>query len=104
MYKDKRYAMLKDAIESGKVTEFTHIFDYVPKTTIRKDVKRTGERITKLIERPAEITLDEAYRISKLIGVKVDDIINLAYKKYFEDLQEGVAREPIKVQPPTFYR
>jgi hypothetical protein len=90
MTKDKRYAIVKDAIGSGKISEFGEIFhgSYLPKTVLRKDIAITNERMTLLIEHPEEMSLVEADRISKMINVSVNDIIRIAYKKYFEDRHE----------------
>lgn len=91
MTKDKRYGIVKDAIESGKISEFGEIFhgSYLPKTVLRKDIAITNERMTLLIEQPQQMSLEEADRISKMISVSVYDIIKLAFKKYFENRYEG---------------
>jgi hypothetical protein len=107
MTKDKRYAIVKDSIDSGKISEFGEIFhgSYLPKTVLRKDIAITNERMTLLIDHPEEITLVEAHRISKMINVSVYDIIRLAFKKYFENIHEGQSPvEFITVKVPSFHR
>ena len=69
MKKDERYEVVKDMIESGRVTEFRHIFKYMPKTVMAHDLSTNTTRMTRLIDNVQEFTLEEVYEISNLVEV-----------------------------------
>jgi len=69
MKKDERYEVVKDMIESGRITEFKHIFKYMPKTVMAHDLSTNTTRMTRLIDNVEEFTLEEVYEISALIEV-----------------------------------
>jgi hypothetical protein len=69
MKKDERYEVVKDMIETGRITEFKQIFKYMPKTVMAHDLSTNTTRMTRLIDNVEEFTLEEVYEISALIEV-----------------------------------
>ena len=82
MKKDERYEVVKDMIESGRITEFKHIFKYMPKTVMAHDLSTNTTRMTRLIDNVQEFTLEELYEISKLIEIDHLTIFRLLDKQF----------------------
>jgi plasmid maintenance system antidote protein VapI len=82
MTKDERYIGVKKLIESGHITEFKQIFTYLPKTVMAQDLGTNNNRMTKLIERTQDFTLEELNRIGDLIDISFDSVNMLASNQY----------------------
>lgn len=82
MKKDERYEVVKDMIESGRITEFKHIFKYMPKTVMAHDLSTNTTRMTRLIDNVEEFTLEEMYEISNLVEIDHLTIFKLMDKQF----------------------
>jgi hypothetical protein len=82
MKKDERYEVVKDMIESGRITEFKHIFKYMPKTVMAHDLSTNTTRMTRLIDNVQEFTLEEVYEISHLVEVDHFVVFKLMDKQF----------------------
>lgn len=83
MIRDHRYSDTKKLIETKSLTEFSHIFTYVPKTVLGQELKKNSTRMGYLINHPDEFTYKEIKRISKLFEIPPSEIIRL-FDKDFE--------------------
>jgi hypothetical protein len=88
MIKDERYLTVKRKLDSGDIKEFDDIFKELPKTTFRDDLRTNSSRINLLIEEPQRFKVYELYFLGVLTGVDVKVIIDLAIKKFREELAE----------------
>jgi hypothetical protein len=82
MYIDARYILVKDLIETKRITEFAQIFVSLPKSTLARDLRKNPGRMDDLIERPEELNYKDIKKISALIGVSCSDIIRLFDKDF----------------------
>ena len=82
MIKDERYIGVKKLIESGHITEFSQMFTYLPKTVMAHDLGTNNNRMTRLIDHAEQFTLEELSRISKLMDVSFELMVQLACRQY----------------------
>lgn len=82
MKKDERYEVVKELIDSGRISEFRHIFKYIPKTVIAHDLGTNTTRMTRLIENVEELTIEDLRMIGNLIDVSYHAILQLVIKQY----------------------
>jgi hypothetical protein len=87
MNKDERYEVVKDMIESGRVTEFRQIFKYMPKTVMAHDLSTNTTRMTRLIDNVHQLTIEEVHIISELVDVEHATIYKLIAKQYLNSLK-----------------
>lgn len=80
MQKDKRYHALKIYIESGNMKSFSEIFDIVPKSTIVIDTGINYTRLTSKINYPGKFTVDDLFKIARLIGIDSRKLYELLCK------------------------
>ena len=71
------YVMLKE----GAVKNFAYIFKFLPKTVVAKDMEVTVERMTKVIQHPRELTLDEIQRLATLFEYDFKKFLALIVKE-----------------------
>jgi len=66
--KDNRYEALNALLTSGRIKSFSEIFDYIPKSVVRKSLKTNNNRITSLMFNPAGFTFEEIKTLSDLMN------------------------------------
>jgi hypothetical protein len=87
MKKDERYEVVRELIDSGRISEFRHIFKYIPKTVVAHDLGTNTTRMTRLIENVEELTIEDLRMIGNLIEVSYHAILQLVIKQYDKYLQ-----------------
>lgn len=81
MENDARYKAVKILIESGYIDNFVGIFSYLPKSVLGSDIGINNNRLTRLIGRPEQFSIQELNSIAALMGVEPLKIINLIYSQ-----------------------
>ncbi|WP_276483794.1 hypothetical protein [Paraflavitalea pollutisoli] len=79
---DHRYDVVKDFIERGKIVEFKEIFTYLPKTVLIKDWRSNNYRLTRLIDHPQQLSVEEIYEIAALIKVDPALVLTLVVRQF----------------------
>ncbi|MFL5746838.1 MAG: hypothetical protein ACJ751_19325 [Niastella sp.] len=82
---DKRYESIKFMIETGHITEFRQIFNYMPKSPLGKHLHTNNPRITRLTKEVDDLTVQEIVSISSFFGVDYMKIIHLVFTQYLKD-------------------
>lgn len=82
MIRDHRYSDARRLIETRSLTEFSHIFTYLPKTVLAQELKKNPSRMGYLIDHPDEMTYGEIKKISELFEVPCSEIIRLFDKDF----------------------
>lgn len=85
MNRDKRLDSIRILIESGHITEFKQIFHYIPKSVIGKHLRTNNPRMSRLVLRVDELTVQEIVSISHLIEVDFNQLNNIVFRQYFND-------------------
>jgi hypothetical protein len=78
MFKDNRYNIARIFIENGEIKTIAQIFEYIPKSIVRLEIKTNNNRFTRLINDPLEFKLIELSKIAKAIGVETKVLVNMA--------------------------
>ena len=78
---DQRYTTIKVLIESGHITTFRKIFDYIPKTIVYKDLRVNFKRFSKGILDPSRFSLGELRRLAEFFGMDTKQLIDMAYEQ-----------------------
>jgi hypothetical protein len=78
MFKDNRYNIARTFIENGEIGSIDQIFEYIPKSVVRLEIKTNNNRFTRLINHPLEFKLIELSKIAKAIGVDTRTLVNMA--------------------------
>lgn len=66
--KDPRYKVIKIMLAAGAIKSFKEIFTHLPKSVVAKDLRTNNNRMTKLIDEPADFTFKEIDKIAGMIG------------------------------------
>ena len=82
MKKGDRYETIRLLIKSGSITDFRQVFSHVRKTTIARDIRTNNNRITRLMTKAEEFTVEEVFIISELWGIDHKVILELIYNQY----------------------
>jgi hypothetical protein len=82
---DKRYESIKFMIETGHITEFRQIFNYMPKSPLGKYLHTNNPRITRLTTEVDDLTVQEIVSISSFFDVDYMKIIHLVFTQYLKD-------------------
>ncbi|OQP52604.1 hypothetical protein A4H97_25105 [Niastella yeongjuensis] len=82
---DKRYESIKFMIETGHITEFRQIFNYMPKSPLGKYLHTNNPRITRLTSEVDDLTVQEIVSISSFFDVDYMKIIHLVFAQYIKD-------------------
>ena len=82
---DKRYDSIKIMIETGHITEFQQIFNYIPKSLLGKHLHTNNPRMTRLVAEVDDLTVQEIVSISMLFDVDYDKITHIVFTQYLKD-------------------
>jgi hypothetical protein len=82
MEKDRRYKTVKIMIEGGHLTEFSQIFDYIPKSVVANDLGTNYNRLIRLIEHVEQFTLKELFTLSSFCDLDSKLVLDLVYNQY----------------------
>jgi hypothetical protein len=82
---DKRYESIKFMIETGHITEFKQIFNYIPKSLLGKHLHTNNPRMTRLVTEVDDLTVQEIVSISTLFNVAYDKITHIVFTQYLKD-------------------
>lgn len=83
--RDKRFDSIKVMIETGHITEFKQIFYYIPKSLIGKHLRTNNPRMSRLVLKVDELTVQEIISISNLFNVDYTKLTGIVFKQYFND-------------------
>lgn len=76
---DQRYTTIKVLMESGHITTFRQIFDYIPKTVVYKDLKVNFTRFSKAILDPSGLSMGELRTLAEFFQIDTKKLIYMAY-------------------------
>lgn len=82
---DKRYDSIKIMIETGHITEFQQIFNYIPKSLLGKHLHTNNPRMTRLVSNVDDLTVHEIVSISMLFKVDYNKITHIVFAQYLKD-------------------
>jgi hypothetical protein len=82
---DKRYDSIKIMIETGHITEFQQIFNYIPKSLLGKHLHTNNPRMTRLVSNVDDLTVHEMVSISTLFNVDYTKITHIVFAQYLKD-------------------
>lgn len=86
---DKRYDSIKFMIETGHITEFQQIFNYIPKSLLGKHLHTNNPRMTRLVTNVDDLTVHEIVSISTLFNVDYTKITHIVFAQYLKDKRSG---------------
>ncbi len=81
MGKDRRYNTVKLLIEAGHITEFSHIFDHIPRSVVANDLGTNYNRLARLIMQTEHFTLEELVTLSNFFDVDSKTMVDLAFNQ-----------------------
>jgi hypothetical protein len=85
---DQRYTTIKVLVESGHITTFRGIFDYIPKTTVYKDLRVNFNRFSMGILDPSKFTLGELRQLAEFFDMDTKKLIDMAYTQMLTTKKE----------------
>jgi hypothetical protein len=72
-------------IETGHITEFQQIFNYIPKSLLGKHLHTNNPRMTRLVSNVDDLTVHEIVSISTLFNVDYTKITHIVFAQYLKD-------------------
>jgi hypothetical protein len=72
-------------IETGHITEFKQIFNYIPKSLLGRHLHTNNPRMTRLVTEVDDLTVQEIVSISTLFNVAYDKITHIVFTQYLKD-------------------
>lgn len=81
MYRDPRYLMVKELVESRIISSYAAIYNSFPKSLVSEYLGTNNNRMSRLIHNPKQMTLEELERIAMYFDVAPGDLIALIYQK-----------------------
>lgn len=78
---DKRYDTIKILIESGHIQSIRDIFQFIPKTTVYRDLGVNFNRFDRAIRDPSIFRLAELRELAELFGIDAKKMIDMAYEQ-----------------------
>ena len=81
MTDDPRYGSIKVLIESGHIKSIREIFQFIPKTTVYKDLGINFSRFDRAIVDPSIFRMQELVVLAELFGVDALTLICMAYNQ-----------------------
>jgi len=86
---DNRYNTIKVLIDSGHITSFPDIFNFIPKTVVYKDLQVNFNRFSKAVHNPAKLTMDELLKLAEMFKVDPRLIVDMAFKQILAVRHKG---------------
>ena len=81
MTDDPRYGSIKVLIESGHIKSIREIFQFIPKTTVYKDLGINFNRFDRAIVDPSIFKMQELVILAEMFGVDAWKFIGMAYEQ-----------------------
>jgi hypothetical protein len=78
---DPQYDAVRVLLETGHIKSFPDIFQYIPKTTVYKDLGVNFNRFGRTIYDPSIFTMGELREIAELFGFDPKKLIDIAYEQ-----------------------
>jgi hypothetical protein len=78
---DPRYGTIKVLIESGHIKSIKEIFQFIPKTTVYKDLGVNFNRFDRAIYDPSIFRMQELVILAELFQVDAKKLIDMAYEQ-----------------------
>jgi len=78
---DNRYSTISVLIESGHVKSFRDIFQFIPKTTVYKDLGVNFNRFSKGVHDPSAFSMKELMVLAEMFGINAKLLIDMAYEQ-----------------------
>ena len=85
MTKDKRYTAVKSLIDTGGITHFLAIFDYIPLKVVYEDMGINYSRFKRLLASPDLFTLREISTLSVLFSTDIKKMVDLVTSQLESD-------------------
>lgn len=80
--KDVRYQSVKVLIETGNIKSIREIFQFIPKTTVYKDLGINFNRFDRAILNPAIFRVQELITLAGLFNIDPKKFIDMAYEQF----------------------
>ncbi|HEY8387272.1 MAG TPA: hypothetical protein VIK74_01645 [Parasegetibacter sp.] len=77
MAKDPRYKTVKIMLETGNISQFSEIFDIIPRSIVSADIGMNYTRFVNRLKKPELFILKELLTIAHYIGVDKKLIVDL---------------------------
>ncbi len=82
--RDPRYSLIKPMIKEGKITSFSDIFQFIPKTIVARDLGKKVDRFTALMHRVEGFTLEELFIIGAFCEIDESQMLKLVETQYLK--------------------
>ena len=80
-YADPRYDCVRVLIETGYITSVSQIFEFIPKTTVYRDLGVNFNRFNRAIKDPSIFRMQELIILAELFEVDAKKLIDMAYQQ-----------------------
>jgi len=81
MIRDPRYGAVKALIESGHIKSIQDIFQFIPKTTIYRELGINFNRFVRAIVDPSIFRMGELVKLAEIFEVDPKRMIDMAYEQ-----------------------
>lgn len=84
---DFRYTVIKSLYKDGVIHSLIDIFTYVPKTIVAGDLHIKVAKLSALLDKPDDFTIEQFYKIGYLCGLTEKEIYLLTetYRQHKEE-------------------
>ncbi|MFL5745955.1 MAG: hypothetical protein ACJ751_14880 [Niastella sp.] len=79
--KDKRYTTVNNLITGGFIKSFSQILDTIPKTVVFRDLGMHHQTFEKVVQNPAKLSCEDAFKLASLIEIDEMEILKLIYNE-----------------------
>ena len=79
--KDKRYTTIKNLMTGGFIKNFSQILDHIPKTIVFHDLGMHHQTFGKVIQNPALLSCEDAFKLASLIEIDEMEVLKLIYNE-----------------------
>lgn len=79
MIKDKRHKTVRILIEGGHITDFSYIFDHIPKTAVANDLGIHFTRMDKMVKNVGEIKVNDIFLFAGYFEIDAKLLFELIY-------------------------
>lgn len=81
MERDNRYLSVKVLVENGHINTFKQVVDFIPKSTIYRDMGINYARFVRCMASPRLFTIREIEILSSLLHVPTNKLLELIYNE-----------------------